>query len=146
MRLGDAAEAASAKAHDLDWRDAAAYARRARGERKRPHHGWASLTPTEQQVVALVAEGLTNPQIAQRLLMGRSTVKTHLSRIFTKLGVEPGPSSPRKPPGGRGRREQLHSSPPPVAGSICSGVDRLGARPLRVGVGRTGVAFSGVRR
>ena len=32
---------------DLDWREAAAYARRARGERKRPHHGWASLTPTE---------------------------------------------------------------------------------------------------
>ena len=76
-----------AEGRNLDWRDAAAYARRARGERKRPHHGWASLTPTEQQVVALVAEGLTNPQIAERLLMGRATVKTHLEHIFTKLGI-----------------------------------------------------------
>ena len=72
---------------DLNWRDAAAYARRARGQRKRPGHGWASLTPTEHQVVALVAEGLTNPQIAERLIMGRATVKTHLEHIFTKLGI-----------------------------------------------------------
>ncbi|HMK11492.1 MAG TPA: helix-turn-helix transcriptional regulator [Acidimicrobiales bacterium] len=46
-----------------------------------------SLTPTEEHVVALVAEGLTNPQIAERLLMGRATVKTHLEHIFTKLDV-----------------------------------------------------------
>jgi predicted ATPase/class 3 adenylate cyclase/DNA-binding CsgD family transcriptional regulator len=85
--LGDEADAAEAEGHDLDWRDAAAYARRARGERKRPQHGWAGLTPTELQVVALVAEGLTNPQIAERLIMGRATVKTHLEHIFTKLGV-----------------------------------------------------------
>ena len=35
----------------------------------------------------LVSEGLTNPQIAERLLMGRATVKTHLEHIFTKLGI-----------------------------------------------------------
>jgi len=86
--LGDHAETAINEGHNLDWRDAATYARRARGERKRPRHGWASLTPTEQQVVALVAEGLTNPQNAERLLMGRATVKTHLTRIFAKLGVQ----------------------------------------------------------
>ncbi len=40
-----------------------------------------------EHVVALVAEGLTNPEIATRLLMGRSTVKTHLEHIFAKLGV-----------------------------------------------------------
>ena len=85
--LGDDAGAAEAAGRSLDWREAAAYARRARGERKRPHHGWASLTPTELQVVALVAEGLTNPQIAERLLMGRATVKTHLEHVFTKLGI-----------------------------------------------------------
>ena len=86
--LGDTAgAAATAEGRDLDWRDAAAYARRARGERKRPSHGWASLTPTEQQVVALAGEGLTNPQIAERLLMGRATVKTHLGHAFDKLGV-----------------------------------------------------------
>ena len=85
--LGDDAEAAGAEGRGLDWREAADYARRARGERKRPHHGWASLTPTEHKVVALAAEGLTNPQIGERLLMGRATVKTHLEHIFTKLGV-----------------------------------------------------------
>jgi predicted ATPase/class 3 adenylate cyclase/DNA-binding CsgD family transcriptional regulator len=85
--LGSDADAAASEGSNLDWRAAAAYARRARGERKRPGHGWASLTPTEQQVVALVAEGLTNPQIAERLLMGRATVKTHLEHIFTKLNI-----------------------------------------------------------
>ncbi len=40
---------------------------------KRPSPGWNALTPTEQQVVALAADGLTNPQIAERLLMGRAT-------------------------------------------------------------------------
>ena len=70
----------------LGWHEAAAYARRARGERGRPSHGWASLTPTEQRVVDLVAEGLTNPQIAERLLMARGTVKTHLEHVFAKTG------------------------------------------------------------
>jgi DNA-binding CsgD family transcriptional regulator len=56
-------------------------------KRKRPRHGWAALTPTESQVVDLVAQGLTNPQIAERLIMGRATVKTHLEHIFAKLGV-----------------------------------------------------------
>jgi DNA-binding CsgD family transcriptional regulator len=85
--LADGAETASTEGNGLDWREAAAYARRARGQRKRPSHGWLSLTPTEQQVVALVVDGLTNPEIAERLLMGRATVKTHLSHIFTKLDV-----------------------------------------------------------
>ena len=57
----------------------------ARGRRGRPATGWSSLTPTELEVVRLVAEGLTNPQIGARLLMSRGTVKTHLSHIFTKL-------------------------------------------------------------
>jgi predicted ATPase/DNA-binding CsgD family transcriptional regulator len=61
------------------------YARRARGRRGRPATGWSSLTPTELEVVRLVAEGLTNPQIGARLLMSRGTVKTHLAHIFTKL-------------------------------------------------------------
>jgi predicted ATPase/class 3 adenylate cyclase/DNA-binding CsgD family transcriptional regulator len=85
--LGHQAETATAEGCSLDWHDAVAYARRARGERKRPQHGWASLTPTELQVVALVAEGLTNAQIAERLFMGRATVKTHLEHVFTKLEV-----------------------------------------------------------
>jgi predicted ATPase/DNA-binding CsgD family transcriptional regulator len=64
-----------------------AYARRARGKRGRPASGWDSLTPTEESVVRLVADGLSNPDIAARLFMSRSTVKTHLSHVYAKLGV-----------------------------------------------------------
>jgi len=85
--LGADAGAAISDGARLSWLEAVSYARRSRGERKRPRHGWASLTPTEQQVVSLVTEGLTNPQIAERLLMGRATVKTHLEHIFAKLGI-----------------------------------------------------------
>ncbi|MDX3002619.1 LuxR C-terminal-related transcriptional regulator [Kribbella solani] len=67
--------------------EAVAYARRARGTRGRPSSGWPSLTPTEHQVADLAVEGLTNPQIADRLFMSRGTVKTHLAHIYTKLSV-----------------------------------------------------------
>lgn len=78
---------AAAEGARLTLDQAVEYARRARGRRGRPATGWASLTPTELEVVRLVAEGLTNPQIGERLLMSRGTVKTHLSHIFTKLGT-----------------------------------------------------------
>ena len=71
----------------LSLEEVTAYALRSKGERKRPSTGWASLTPTELAVVEQVRLGLTNPQIAERLLMSRDTVKTHLSHIYTKLGV-----------------------------------------------------------
>jgi DNA-binding NarL/FixJ family response regulator len=45
------------------------------------------LTHREKQTLALVARGLTNRQIAARLYLSESTVKTHLSSIFAKLGV-----------------------------------------------------------
>lgn len=41
----------------------------------------------ERQVLALVSEGLTNSEIAERLLLAQSTVKSHLSSAFTKLGI-----------------------------------------------------------
>jgi predicted ATPase/DNA-binding CsgD family transcriptional regulator len=84
--LGDSpyAEAAAAGARfTLD--EAVARVRRARGPRGRPTTGWPSLTPTEREVVRLVTEGLTNPEIAARLFISRGTVKTHLSHIFAKL-------------------------------------------------------------
>jgi DNA-binding CsgD family transcriptional regulator len=84
--LGAVADAAWQEGLNLSLRQAVSYARRARGERTRPRHGWASLTPTEQHVVDLVAEGLTNPEIAQRLLMARGTVKTHLEHVYAKTG------------------------------------------------------------
>jgi predicted ATPase/class 3 adenylate cyclase/DNA-binding CsgD family transcriptional regulator len=76
------AEGGSLTVHEV-----VAYASRARGERKRPSSGWASLTPTEIEVVKLTAKGLSNLEIAERLFIGRATVKTHLSHIFAKLGV-----------------------------------------------------------
>jgi DNA-binding NarL/FixJ family response regulator len=41
----------------------------------------------ERQVLALVSKGLTNGEIAERLLLAQSTVKSHLSSAFTKLGI-----------------------------------------------------------
>lgn len=82
----DPAEAARLRAAN-DVRAAVEYARRARGKRGRPASGWASLTPAEQSVVRLAADGLSNPDIGSRLYMSRSTVKTHLSHVYAKLGV-----------------------------------------------------------
>jgi DNA-binding CsgD family transcriptional regulator len=65
--------------------DAVAYVRRARGERKRPSHGWDSLTPTELDVVRHIAAGLTNRQIGEHMFISPGTVKAHLSHIFAKL-------------------------------------------------------------
>src|SRR6266849_1958411 len=68
--------------------EAIAYSRRGRGERKRPSTGWTSLTPSELEVVRLVGQHLSNPEIAARLFVSRATVKTHLVHIFAKLGVD----------------------------------------------------------
>jgi DNA-binding CsgD family transcriptional regulator len=46
------------------------------------------LTPAEADAVALAARGLRNRQIAARLQIGLPTVKTHLSRAFSKMGVQ----------------------------------------------------------
>ena len=67
--------------------EAVGYARRGRGERKRPTIGWASLIPTELQVVDLVQEGRTNAEIGERLFVSTRTVQAHLTRIYAKLGV-----------------------------------------------------------
>jgi DNA-binding CsgD family transcriptional regulator/tetratricopeptide (TPR) repeat protein len=66
---------------------AAGVRRGVRGARRRPASGWASLTATELQVARLAAEGLTNPQIAQRLYISRYTVETHLKHVFAKLSL-----------------------------------------------------------
>jgi DNA-binding NarL/FixJ family response regulator len=45
------------------------------------------LTPREREVMALVAEGLTNDEIAEQLVVSPLTAKTHVSRIMLKLGA-----------------------------------------------------------
>jgi DNA-binding CsgD family transcriptional regulator len=67
--------------------EAIAYAQRGRGERKRPTSGWGSLTPTERDVVRLVSDGLANNDIAARLFVSPRTVQTHLTHVYTKLGL-----------------------------------------------------------
>ncbi|WP_326999698.1 response regulator transcription factor [Dactylosporangium sp. NBC_01737] len=47
----------------------------------------ATLTPRETEILALVAEGLSNTEIAGRLFVGTETIKTHVSRVLTKLAV-----------------------------------------------------------
>jgi predicted ATPase/class 3 adenylate cyclase/DNA-binding CsgD family transcriptional regulator len=69
----------------LSTEEAIAYAQRGRGQRKRPTSGWASLTPTERDVVRLVSEGLANSDIATRLFVSPRTVQTHLSHVYAKL-------------------------------------------------------------
>ena len=100
--LGDGFETAWTEGANLTWEQAVAYAQRMRGERRRPTHGWDSLTPTEHDIVALVTEGLTNPQIAERMFIETSTVKSHVHHIFTKLGIatrsELAATASRRPP------------------------------------------------
>ncbi|HEX2819954.1 MAG TPA: AAA family ATPase [Streptosporangiaceae bacterium] len=67
---------------------------RAHGIRRGPHakhrrarSGWDSLTATEIKIAAFVEEGLSNPEIAARLLLSRRTVGSHVSHILKKLDV-----------------------------------------------------------
>ncbi|NES29120.1 response regulator [Micromonospora terminaliae] len=52
-----------------------------------PHAGLAELTARETEVLRMMALGLSNREIAGRLFVGEATVKTHVNRIFAKLGV-----------------------------------------------------------
>ena len=58
---------------------------------KGPSHGedsaFASLSPREREVLTLIAEGMSNAQIADRLSISEKTVRNHVSNLFDKLGV-----------------------------------------------------------
>ncbi|MFI2710496.1 AAA family ATPase [Micromonospora sp. NPDC018662] len=60
-----------------------------RGSRVSPRaarHGWESLTDTELRISRLVAQGLSNPEIARDMMLSRNTVQTHVSNVLRKLG------------------------------------------------------------
>ncbi|MEU6969276.1 response regulator transcription factor [Kitasatospora aureofaciens] len=61
---------------------------RSDAEPARPVTAGPALTAREQEVLALIGEGLTNRQIGERLYLAEKTVKNHVSRLLAKLGVE----------------------------------------------------------
>ena len=87
-RVGDKDfDSAWAEGAALSTEDAIAYAQRGDGHRRPSAGGWASLTSAERDVVRLVGEGLGNKDIATRLLVSARTVQTHLTHVYTKLGL-----------------------------------------------------------
>jgi len=61
--------------------------------RRHPHD---ELTPREGEVLALMAEGLSNAGIARRLVITEGAVEKHVTSIFTKLGLEPAETDHRR--------------------------------------------------
>lgn len=79
----------------LGLNEALAFARSGGGRQSRPDHGLASLTPAERAVARRAADGLSNPEIAEQLVITRATVKTHLSHVYAKLGISRRSELPR---------------------------------------------------
>ena len=79
--------AALAEGMALSADEAVAYANRPRGRRDRPVSGWDSLTPAEREVVQMVGQGLTNPEVGRRLFISPRTVGHHLAHVYQKLGI-----------------------------------------------------------
>jgi DNA-binding CsgD family transcriptional regulator/Mrp family chromosome partitioning ATPase len=58
-----------------------------RAKHRQVQAGWNALTPTETKIAGMVAEGMSNRQIAEQLVLSPRTVGTHVSHILAKLGV-----------------------------------------------------------
>lgn len=84
----------------------------------RPASGWASLTDTERRVADLVAQGLTNRQVATQMFLSSHTVGFHLRQIYRKLRLRSRIDLARTHPGtddGSGPRVAVHAASPPGA-------------------------------
>jgi DNA-binding CsgD family transcriptional regulator len=84
----------------------------------------ASLSSREAQIMALIAAGHSNAQIAQRLVLAEKTVKNHVNRIYAKLGVGSRPAAisrwappPQAADAGQDLRFAWRASPPARPGS-----------------------------
>lgn len=64
--------------------------------RPRRDRGLDGLTPREGEILALVAQGMSNDAIAEQLLLARKTVEIHMARILTKLDLPPDPEQHRR--------------------------------------------------
>jgi DNA-binding NarL/FixJ family response regulator len=62
----------------------------------RSRHPLGDLTPREREVLALMAEGLTNAAIADALVVGGGAIEKHINNIFAKLGLAPGERDHRR--------------------------------------------------
>jgi DNA-binding NarL/FixJ family response regulator len=64
--------------------------------RRRERDPLEDLSPREREVLGLMAEGLSNRGICDRLFLSQKTVETHVSSIFTKLRLAPAPDDHRR--------------------------------------------------
>ncbi len=82
------------------WAERARDELRAAGERSRPPSldAWDVLSPQELQIATMVAQGLSNREIGERLFLSHRTVGSHLYRMFPKLGSARGSNWCRWPP------------------------------------------------
>ena len=85
------------------------------------------LTPREAEVLTLIAAGLSNAEIAERLVVSEATVNTHINNIFAKTGISD-------------RAQALSATPTATDSPLTLGARRTSRLGGRVGAGRTGAA------